>query len=207
MTETIPSEQRGEAARELALAAALRRFSAQSYEHVGLRHIAADAGLDVARVHRMFGSKEALFGACVERAFAKLDWNAQDPAALAQTITHQLLKPASDDCDPLQLLARSAADPHAAPMLAARTRDALLAPAGRLARAPSDAAAQQNAALLAALAIGISTVRNVLHAPALAPSDDDALAERIEDLLHACLAPDQAQAAPAGKATALASCA
>lgn len=48
-------------AKERILDAALARFSTQSYESTSLREIAADALVDVAYVHRAFGSKADLF--------------------------------------------------------------------------------------------------------------------------------------------------
>ena len=52
--------------RERILDAAIFRFSRQSYETTGLRDIAADAEVDVAYVHRCFGSKKQLFGEAVQ---------------------------------------------------------------------------------------------------------------------------------------------
>ncbi len=47
--------------RDRILKAAILRFSTHSYDHTGLRDIAADVGVDMAYVHRSFGSKEKLF--------------------------------------------------------------------------------------------------------------------------------------------------
>lgn len=52
--------------RERILDAAIFRFSRQSYETTGLRDIAADAEVDVAYVHRCFGSKKQLFAEAVQ---------------------------------------------------------------------------------------------------------------------------------------------
>lgn len=51
--------------RERILDAAIFRFSRQSYETTGLRDIAVDAEVDVALVHRCFGSKKQLFAEAV----------------------------------------------------------------------------------------------------------------------------------------------
>lgn len=53
-TSTVPAKTR-------ILDAAVRSFSRQSYDAVGLRDIAAEAQVDVAYVHRCFGSKMQLF--------------------------------------------------------------------------------------------------------------------------------------------------
>lgn len=52
--------------RERILDAAILRFSRHSYEATGLRDIAADAEVDVAHVHRCFGSKKQLFAEAVQ---------------------------------------------------------------------------------------------------------------------------------------------
>src|SRR3546814_4650837 len=57
-----PARTRNAAAtRHAILLAATGRFLQDSYECVGLRDIARDAGIDVALVSRYFGSKEELF--------------------------------------------------------------------------------------------------------------------------------------------------
>lgn len=49
--------RKGSATRDRILNAAILRFARSSYESVGLRDIAADAGVDVAYVHRLFWFK------------------------------------------------------------------------------------------------------------------------------------------------------
>ena len=57
----VPAKKSAAATREKLLASARQRFLRESYDNVGLRDIAADAGVDVALVGRYFGSKEQLF--------------------------------------------------------------------------------------------------------------------------------------------------
>src|SRR5215207_7438800 len=52
--------------REAIRAAARERFSAQGYDRVRMRDVAADAGVDVALVTYHFGSKDGLFAAVLE---------------------------------------------------------------------------------------------------------------------------------------------
>jgi AcrR family transcriptional regulator len=49
------------ATRAAILKAARRRFASEPFEQVGLREVAADAGVDAALIARYFGSKEELF--------------------------------------------------------------------------------------------------------------------------------------------------
>lgn len=186
--------KRTEAAREKALTAAVRRFSTQAYEQVGLRHIAADSGLDVARVHRLFGSKEQLFAESVRRAFG--DWPADvtTPQALVETLIAHLLAPEDNpEGDPVLLLVRSVSDPHAAPILRAHLEESFLRPIAEIARqaegsgGTAESAAQQ-AALLASCCLGIAMLRAVMGVSALAGAADPVLTGRIARLLETCLA-------------------
>lgn len=48
------------------MGAARERFSRDSYDDVGLRDIAGDAGVDAAMIHRYFGTKDDLFSAALD---------------------------------------------------------------------------------------------------------------------------------------------
>lgn len=57
----MPRRRDAEATKDAILNAARSAFSEAGYDHVGLRDIAARAGVDVALIGRYFGSKEELF--------------------------------------------------------------------------------------------------------------------------------------------------
>ena len=61
--------------REAILEAATRRFATHSYEHAGVREIAADAGVTAALVNRYFGSKEKLFDEVIQRPSTSGTWS------------------------------------------------------------------------------------------------------------------------------------
>lgn len=61
MTDAAPRQRNAAATRAAILDAARRRFARDSYDNVGLREVAADAGVDAALISRYFGSKEDLF--------------------------------------------------------------------------------------------------------------------------------------------------
>ncbi|MBQ0827258.1 TetR/AcrR family transcriptional regulator [Streptomyces tagetis] len=56
--------------RDRILAAAREEFSARGYERTSVRAVAKAAGVDPALVHHYFGTKEQVFAAAVEVAFA-----------------------------------------------------------------------------------------------------------------------------------------
>lgn len=198
MTDLDSPAKRAEMAREKALAAAVRRFSTQAYDQVGLRHIAADSGLDVARVHRLFGSKEQLFAESVRRAFGDWPEDVNTPEALVETLIGHLLVPEDrPEGDPVLLLVRSVSDPHAAPVLRARLEESFLRPISQIAREAEGGtgtaeSAAQKAALLASCCLGIAMLRAVMGVPALAAPADPALAARIAHLLRSCLSAEPA---------------
>ena len=61
--------RKSHATRERILEVARRWFSEQSYENVGVRELALDAGVDAALINRYFGGKKGLFTAVVAGAF------------------------------------------------------------------------------------------------------------------------------------------
>ena len=74
--------------RERILKAALLRFSTHSYEETGLRDIASDVGVDMAYVHRSFGSKEKLFREAVKAMLRPEVWLVGDPSELHLSLIH-----------------------------------------------------------------------------------------------------------------------
>ncbi|MFD0419992.1 TetR family transcriptional regulator [Streptomyces sp. NPDC127108] len=62
--------EQGPAMREVILDAAREQFSERGYEKASVRSIAKAAGVDSALVHHYFGTKEQVFAAAIEVAFA-----------------------------------------------------------------------------------------------------------------------------------------
>ncbi|MFD2029247.1 helix-turn-helix domain-containing protein [Ancylobacter dichloromethanicus] len=88
------------AKREQILEAAILRFARQSYEDTSLRAIAADVGVDVAHVHRSFGSKELLFAEAIRATTRPERFLGISPGLLAATLSTELLShkaPRDDD--------------------------------------------------------------------------------------------------------------
>lgn len=80
-------ERSGAATRRRIIDAAAARFARQSFEETGLREIAADAGVDVAYVHRSFGSKERLFEETLRQSLS-VHWLAK---GLSQTFSERAI--------------------------------------------------------------------------------------------------------------------
>jgi AcrR family transcriptional regulator len=152
----------GQATRQRILEAAIVRFSRHSYEETGLRDIAADAEVDVAFVHRSFGSKERLFAEAVKSAFQIEDTLATEKGELGVTLARRILEPSIDRAlelvGPLDIVVRSLSSPRAIPILRRLISKDFIGPL----TAKLGDAAPSRATLVAACLMGISLFRNVL---------------------------------------------
>lgn len=176
------------------LGAAKQRFSVSNYEQVGVRDIAADAGVDPALVNRYFGSKEKLFTEVITGVF---DLNTHLPAdlkvdELGQHLANNLMRPEdpnNKDCDPLHLLLCSAVSPHASPAISTTFHAEFVKPLAKLIGGPD---ANLRAALICSYAIGFLTMRLALRSPAIKPKDTRKALELLGRAIQDCLKPSSA---------------
>ncbi len=185
--------------RQRILEAAILRFSESSYEATTLRAIAGDVGVDVALVHRSFGSKEDLFRAAVRGAFQGGFLDGAGRADLGGAMADALFRPRVDAAlkliDPLDIVTHSLSSVRASPILREFVMSDYIAPlAARL-----SGAAQQRAALAIACLTGIVILRDVLHIEPLLDRSRFELQPIIEKIMSACLGEDEA--APASRAS------
>jgi AcrR family transcriptional regulator len=162
MPAGVARRRSGQATRQRILEAAIVRFSRHSYEETGLRDIAADAEVDVAFVHRSFGSKERLFAEAVKSAFQIEDTLATEKGELGVTLARRILEPSIDRAlelvGPLDIVVRSLSSPRAIPILRRLISKDFIGPL----TAKLGDAAPSRATLVAACLMGISLFRNVL---------------------------------------------
>jgi AcrR family transcriptional regulator len=187
LTSDPPKRGRNAAAtRDAILHSALAAFSRHGYDGIGVREIAQTAGVTGVLVNRYFGSKEELFSAAVELAFADNSLFTGDGALLAQRITAKMkarTERAAEPTDALLLLLRSAPNPRAADIL----RDSLARhferPLKALLQGPR---ANERAAMILALATGFQFYRKVIGTKALADASGslfDNLAAMFQSLI------------------------
>lgn len=167
--------------RDRILDAAILRFSRQSYEATGLRDIAGDVDVDVAYVHRCFGSKERLFAAAVEAALqpeAMLSGKAEDLAAtLARELVAEDYGP--DDVRPLDIIIHSLSSADASRVLRDVVARSFIEPlAAKLGHRD-----QLNASLITALLAGTGILRTVLGIAPLQETEGG----RLEAMMTAAL--------------------
>lgn len=148
--------------RDRILDAAKFRFSKSSYEETGLRDIAADVGVDVAYVHRCFGSKERLFAEVITSLLQTRQFLDNDHGDIPSGLVKRALARAprtSDAVSPIDIIVRSLMSPAAAPVLRDYLCRDVIDPLSVKLR-HSDT---RRAAVITALLVGTSILRNALR--------------------------------------------
>jgi AcrR family transcriptional regulator len=176
------------ATREALLLSARRRFLEESYDNVGLRDIARDAGVDVALVGRYFGSKEELFrevlrGTCPH-------W--LDPQVTAESLPGHLAAlavrveeaDAQESLDRLMIILRSATSPTTSELVRAAFVEDVLEPVARL--LPGEDA-RLRASVAFTILMGTKVLRTIMGVQPLLQCQKDRLEAKIRDLLRQAL--------------------
>lgn len=187
-----PSRTETEAApatRDRILDAAREEFSERGYEKTSVRGIAKAAGVDSALVHHYFGTKEQVFEAAIEGAFAPA--LAAPPAVedgpldtVGERLTRFLLgiweNPTTRT--PLLAIVRSAVNNESAAAVFRRLVAAQLLRriAGRL-DLPD---AELRAELAAAQLVGVAMLRYVIKVEPLASADVERIVERVAPVVQ-----------------------
>ena len=179
---SIPSVRRRDAAatRAAILQAAHKRFLGESYDSVGLRDIARDAGVDVALIGRYFGGKEGLFGAVLWPE----DRPDFTPPADVQWLPEYLAHLAADEdvgkrdhrMEMFVIMLRSASSPKAGKIIRRLVNEDVLQP--MIAILDEEAGAWRANMLLAVL-MGIGVLSTVMESDGLTCGVEDR-AEHLE---------------------------
>lgn len=174
MTKTTVRKRDAAATRAAILAAARERFLRESYDSVGLREIAGDAGVDVALISRYFGGKEGLFREVVavdkeEKLIREPLTAAELPAYLAQLVVEDGDDHRQHRMEMFVIMLRSASSPKAGQII----RDLVhLDVLGPLAEIIGDEHAELRANMLLAILMGIGVLRTIMRVDALDGSPD-----------------------------------
>lgn len=152
-------------AKERILQAAIRRFSSQAYEETGLRDIAADAEVDVAYVHRSFGSKEQLFAEVLVATVQPERLLCSDPRSFSHHLVGEVFQrhsiSSNPDTGPLAILVRSLSSPAAASVIRESILRDLIEPMGQHLEEP----AKLRTSVICALLLGVGLLRDVVKIP------------------------------------------
>ncbi|MFF1452823.1 TetR family transcriptional regulator [Streptomyces sp. NPDC058274] len=187
-TETAASP----ATRDVILAAAREEFSARGYEKTSVRGIAKTAGVDSALVHHYFGTKENVFEAAIEGAFAPAleAPNAIENGSLddvGERLTRFIFgiweNPSTRT--PLLAIVRSAVNNETAAAVFRRLIAAQLL--RRIAQQLDVPDPELRAELAAAQLVGVAMLRYVIQIEPLASADPERIIERIAPVVQAHL--------------------
>lgn len=193
---STPRTRNAAATREALLVAARRRFIEESYDAVGLREIAADAGIDVSLVHRYFGSKEGLFRAVLQSGKKKFNGDVraeQLPAFLAETIVNQDGEPNSEHTDRLLIILRSASSAKAAEIVRESMREDVLEPIARLLDGDNP---ELRASLCMALFMGTKVQRTIMGVGPLCECDPEIFRSKLVRMFEVALNGDVPRIGP-----------
>lgn len=176
--------------RDHILSAAMVKFARQTYDSTGLREIAADAEVDVAYVHRCFGSKRQLFREVVNRAFELERIFDGPPQNLATELTKKVFAPAgavlAADVEPLDIVIRSLSCPEAVEILQECTERDLIEPMTENLETPN----ARQAALVAAFVAGLRLLRSVIAVEELCDSRGGHLEAMVKEALSTMTSKD-----------------
>lgn len=168
--ETDPKTE--ETTRERILRHAISRFATQSYDNTGLREIATDAGVDVAWVHRSFGSKEQLFAESVQAAI-KIDDALTDlgPETIGRLLAEALTPLGACDARAIDVIAHSFSSSDAARVIREIATSRVIDPLSKVLGPGSEL----NIALSLSTLIGLSIMRDIVGISALTEAEPEEL--------------------------------
>ncbi len=189
--EVIPTRNAANT-RERILAAARIRFSQSSFENIGTREIAGDAGVDAALVNRYFGGKENLFAEVITGGFVLDRALGDDLGAIGETLVRQILDPVPSRgkrdeppaFDGLGVLLRAAGNPPIAAMVAERFHAEFVRP---LAKLIGGRDAELRATLIASYVIGLATMRHGFGSAVLGGPARKKAAATVAEAIQACV--------------------
>ena len=183
-----------DATRERILQRAIIRFSKYSYDQVSLRDVARDVGVDVALVHRSFGSKQSLFSQAFASAVEKDRAPDGDAGKLAARFADELFEKggtaSAKSATSWQIFVRSLASPEALSILRSHASANLILPLAEVLGGPQ---AAQRAALFSALLVGIRIMRDMIGVEPLLGEAGAESRDLIAQILHTCLSADLAR--------------
>jgi AcrR family transcriptional regulator len=167
-TPTIQKRPRDSAATRADLLRAARvHFSQQGYELIGLRQIAAEAGVNQALAIRYFGSKKGLFVAALEGLFSPALWFEGDRKTAGRRMASWITSkwPSDSSINPLAFLIQSSGHPEVNEVLNKAFEAQAIKPLATWLGEPNAAG---RARVIASIIVGSGVVHQILRSRALA---------------------------------------
>lgn len=187
-----PRKRNAVATREAILRSAHECFVRSGYDGVGVREIAAGAGVTAMLVNRYFGSKENLFAEVIARdleAPTILTPQTLASPTLARDMARLIVAVTDRDArtlDGFKIMFRSAGSARAAELAKEQIERFHHR---KLAGVLSGHKASERAAIILSLVAGVQVLRQMIGLDALSKADPDELARLIEPLIDALISP------------------
>jgi AcrR family transcriptional regulator len=166
------------------LAAARQAFSSSGYDSVGVRDIAAKAGVTAALVNRYFGSKKLLFSEAVLEAKGIGELLTGDRRTAGARLAAMMLDKdphGKGGGDPLLAILRSAPDPEAAGVVREWLQKVMVGPIAKWLGGPD---AETRASVMVSTLLGFIILRQAIALPGLSAGRGDALREMMSAALQ-----------------------
>ena len=159
--DTGPRGRNAKATRQAILEAAKTCFMHDGYAQVGVRDIAARAGVDPALVNRYFGSKEGLFSEAVASKFDLRHLLDGDRATLGERLARYVLEKKANGADynPLVALLRSSSSDVCTGMMRSAVLEGFIRPLAARLEGPD---AWSRAELVGSTLLGLLVHRTVI---------------------------------------------
>lgn len=171
--DTQPRRRDAASTRVRLLAAARELFLARGYDAIGLREVAAKAGVDVTLIRRYFGSKEALFTEATDVSESVEEIHDATDGEVGRKMIGRVLAASQDVDAPLFALLRSSGDPAVVARLNAQLDQSLTR---NLAKRITAENPRIRADMVAALLLGIGVQRALLKKKPMASACDGDIA-------------------------------
>ncbi|MBX9613998.1 MAG: TetR family transcriptional regulator [Caulobacteraceae bacterium] len=178
-----PRPRNAAATRAAILDAASQRFTAESYEQVGIRDVARDVGVDPALISRYFGSKEELFRAVIDDCGNGRELMEGDRATFGERVAHDLVYgPRKENkLAWLLIMLRSASSPKAAEVVQQASAEGFYQPFTEW-MGGEDAVVRVRIA--AGLMMGVAVSRDLSGGLNMTPDECERMKARIARLLQ-----------------------
>ena len=174
------------ATREAILKAANRRFSAESYDQVGMRDVARDVGVDPALISRYFGSKEDLFVSVLEDCGNGSSITEGPRETFGERIAHDLVYGPKKEgkLEWLLIMLRSIASPKAAEIVQRNSRERFYQPFTDWVGGPD---AEIKARLAGGMMMGLAISRDITGGFGMTPDQCDQMCRRLAATLQSLI--------------------
>jgi AcrR family transcriptional regulator len=170
------------------LEAARRLFAHDSYDNVGIRDIASEAGVDSALIGRYFGSKEGLFLEALENGRTRPDFLEDGRSGMAPRAAEMLTDGPQDDDKLIDLLImlNSAGSSNAASSVRDSIESRFHKPVACLLEGDH---CDLRARLFGSVLMGLAISRTIMGPYGLSDEESDMLKARLTAILEDALAP------------------